>query len=123
VLRVLVVDDEPDLCLLLQKYLCRQGYEVDIAGSGEEAWEAVERHPGRFGTFLIDLALPGMTGAELARKLLDAQPSAKILLSSGYVFDPSRIDADSGRVAFLRKPFMPKQLAEALRELAGNEEG
>lgn len=116
-MRVLIVEDEPDLCSLLQKYLVRQGFEAEMAFSGEEAWKAVQLDPERFDAFLIDLSLPGISGDGLARKLLEAAPAAKILLSSGYAFDPAQLDASGRRVAFLKKPFMPTQLVEGLRTL------
>ncbi len=116
-MRVLVVDDEPDLCQLLQRYLRRQGFEAEIALTGEEALRIVEAKPGWFDTFLVDLTLPGMGGDELASRLLHTEPAARFVLTSGYVFDPARVDGGVGRVSFLRKPFMPNQLADALRTL------
>jgi CheY-like chemotaxis protein len=115
---VLVVDDEPDLCDLLKRYLERQGYAVETALTGEEAWDKVQRDPARFSAYLVDLTLPAMTGEVLAQRILGVHPSARILLSSGYAYDPARLN---GNVAFLRKPFLPKELAEALAKLVAKE--
>ena len=117
--RVLVVDDEEALLQLLQKYLTRLGYEVDIALSAEEALPLVEREPGRYELFLIDLTLTGMPGDALAARILERDHDARILLTSGYSFDAIQLPAsDLERINFLQKPFLPRQLIEMINQMS-----
>jgi two-component system, cell cycle response regulator CpdR len=115
--RVLVVEDEPDLCDLIQRHLRRLGYDTAGAKSAGEALEIIQNDPRGFSRFLVDLSLPDMPGDELAERILRAQPSAKILLTSGYAL-PAAIRVKSKRVWFLQKPFPPKRLEEALKVLS-----
>lgn len=112
--RILLVEDEPDLCVLLQRFLRRSGYEADIAGAGLEAWEIVQSASHRYNIYLIDLTLPDLAGEEFARRVLQLQPSAILILTSGSVYDVSRLANGSARVAFLQKPFLPKRLLETI---------
>jgi CheY-like chemotaxis protein len=65
--RVLVVDDDPLNRLLLTTMLTALDCQVEEAGSGAEAWAALEEH--EFDRMLLDIHMPGMTGIELAAKL------------------------------------------------------
>ncbi len=112
---VLVVDDEPALRLLLSRYLSGLGYGVETAATGEIAWKAVQENPHRFQAFLIDLVLPG--GDELAARIVWSQVGARILLCSGYQFEPAHPRVNGSRLSFLQKPFVPSQLAEELGNL------
>ena len=115
-MRILVVEDEADLCDLIQRHLRRLGYEASGANSAAEALELIQNDPLGFSRFLVDLSLPDMAGDELADRILQAQPSAKILLTSGYAM-PDAMRVKSERVWFLQKPFPPKRLEEALKAL------
>ena len=116
--RVLVVDDEPDLCHLIKRYLERIGHQVETALSGEEAWAAICRPTALFDVYLIDMTLPGIQGDELAERILSGQPGARIILSSGYAAE--RVDLQFTRpgIRFLNKPYLPKELAELIEALA-----
>jgi CheY-like chemotaxis protein len=116
-LAVLIVEDEPAVRTLLQRYLQRLGYYVECAVSAETAIEGLQA--GRsFDIFLVDLTLPGLSGAELARRLLTEVPAARILLTSGHAFEPDENVFPHHRVAFLRKPFPPAELLRKLHQFA-----
>ena len=118
------MDDEPQLVELMRRYLERLGYEIVTAGDTGEAWSLVEGGPA-FRTAIIDLTVPGragepLTGEELARRVLAADASARVILASGYAADVSPIQAAfPGRVRFLQKPFSGEMLAETLAALGG----
>ncbi len=61
--RILIVDDEETIRLALRKFLRSRGYEVEIAGSGEQAMQILDR--GSFSLMLCDVRMPGMTGVQL----------------------------------------------------------
>lgn len=63
--RILVVDDEEDLCEILKFNLETEGYDVETAGSGEQA---LDMHPETFSLILLDVMMGGMSGFTVARK-------------------------------------------------------
>lgn len=115
---LLLVDDELSLVGLLKKYLEREGFFVDVAMDGAGALAACD---GRgFDLIVLDLNLPDMRGEEVMRLLLEKHDSCRILISSGTPFGQDAIrEEDRHRVAFLMKPYMPKQLLGAIQTFAG----
>ena len=70
--RLLVVDDEPDLRTLYELTLLREGYDVESAGSVEEAWALLtQRGVGGYQLVITDMRLPDGTGLDLLRRLDD----------------------------------------------------
>lgn len=115
--RLLVVDDEASLVVLLQRYLTRLGYEVESCPDAEQALERFEKQPDRYAAVLADLTLPGMSGEEMVVKMLAVRPDLPVLVCSGLPLDPSLFAAQGRRVEFLQKPFLPKMLADALQKV------
>ena len=114
--RVLLVEDEDSLRQLLEKYLSRLGFQVDAAATGEDAWSLFERQPSGYTLLLVDLSLPGMSGDELMRRVLEANDGSRVLLSSGYPYDLSALPTPlRARAAFLQKPYLPRQLADQIK--------
>ena len=117
---VLVVDDEPQLLHLTEGFLVRHGYQVVTCSSPEEAYRRFKQDAGAYTVAVIDLTLPVMSGKELAAKLLDLNPQLKLILCSGYPFDPSQIPAaPREQILFLQKPFLPRMLTECIQRLVG----
>jgi PAS domain S-box-containing protein len=83
--RVLYVDDEDGLVLLLTRTLHRLGYQVTGLTEPAEALRLFEARPEDFDVVVTDLAMPGMSGFELARRLLAVRPDVPILMVSGHV--------------------------------------
>ena len=110
--RLLIVDDEAALLALLTRYLERLGYQVDIAGSGEEALERFAADPQSYACVLTDMKLPGIGGEELLERMRAFRPDLPALVSSGYPYSPR--DPATG---FLQKPYLPAMLAEELKRL------
>jgi signal transduction histidine kinase len=111
---ILVVDDEPMLARSTQRILERKGYRVVVASGGAEALEIAEARRSELTAAVIDMLMPGMGGAELWRRMKDAQIPAKVLFVSGFSpEDGSDIDPEM----FLQKPFSGDQLVAKLRGL------
>lgn len=114
-LSLLLVDDEKPLLALLKKYLERLGYAVDTAETGQAALEKCRQTPCPFQIVVLDLKLPDMSGLDMLPILLDAAPELRVLVSSGSVFCNESVPAHQrDRVGSLLKPYMPKQLLDAL---------
>ena len=114
---ILVVDDQPSIGELVKRLLLRHGYVVATATSADEALEFILKGL-RFDLVLSDVAMPGMTGVELARRIRDLAPEQPIALMSGYLDDritDSSIIEDV--VGFIEKPFQERNLLALVRSL------
>ena len=115
---ILLVDDEESLRLVVTHFLSEElGYNILPAGSAEEALSLIESYSGTIDLLLTDVLLPGMSGSELAAKLLSAHPNLKIMYISGYPDHTLEIHGVSGSDEMLQKPFTIKSLAAKLREI------
>jgi CheY-like chemotaxis protein len=114
---VLVVEDADGLRELARRLLQRQGYKVLVAADADEALRLFGQHPS-IDVLLTDVVMPGLSGPELAKQLLERRPALKAIYMSGYtkeaivqhgVLDPG--------IAFLHKPFTSETLGRKLREV------
>jgi DNA-binding NtrC family response regulator len=117
-IRILLVEDEPPLLQLIEKYLQRLGYEVETHLKSFEALRSFEAAPDRFGLVIADLGMPDMPGDTLLTRMLEIRPKLRVLVCSGSPFFIENLpDSLQRQVAFLQKPFVPKMLAEAVHGL------
>lgn len=115
---ILVVDDEPALLNMFQQYLSRVGYEVVACAGADHALRVFRKKPGAFSLVLADITMPGISGEDLAREVLEADPGISVVLCSGYAYVPLRIALErEPRVRFLQKPFLPRTLLATVREM------
>ncbi len=116
--RILVVDDEVSLLVVMEQYLRRLGHNVTACRNGQAAWDAFSKDPESFRLVLADMTLPEMSGSELLSRMLNLNPGICILICSGYPFDSTILpSARQSQIGFLQKPFTPRMLAEAIRQL------
>lgn len=111
-IHVLLVEDEPDLRLLVEDALSHRGIEVTVARNGAEALEHL-RGTGDFSHVVTDVCMPqGVTGLQVANEALERHPSARVIVVSGYQRSqlPPLLDA----MTFLAKPYRMHQLFAAL---------
>ncbi len=115
---ILLVEDEPEVRALVQKFLLMHGYKVLPASSAEDAIELSGRYDGHIDLLLTDVVMPGETGRDLARRLLVARPRMRVLYMSGYTDDSVFLQGGLSRgEAYLQKPFTPEALAKKVREV------
>jgi len=108
---VLVVDDDSAVREVTAGILRDLGYQVLEAGSGGAALDAVEQHPS-IDLVLLDFAMPGMNGAELARELRNRRPKLPILYATGYADAAALTEATDDEI--IHKPFEEDELAEKI---------
>jgi response regulator RpfG family c-di-GMP phosphodiesterase len=113
--RVLLVDDEPSVCQLLNDALLRAGYECQSCSSGEEALNALKREP--FDVVITDLYMPGISGMSLLEQGTRVRPESAFLMATGE--SDARIGVEAmkhGATDYLVKPFPINSLVESVRQ-------
>jgi PAS domain S-box-containing protein len=115
--RILLVDDEPEMVLMMSHILEGLGYIVTTADDGVAAWEIFSKRPRDFDLILTDQAMPGATGIDLAKKMLRKRKGVPIILMTGYseAASPEKI-ASAGIRAFLMKPITRSEVAKVIRQ-------
>ncbi|HUG84506.1 MAG TPA: response regulator [Euzebya sp.] len=116
-MRFLIVDDEPDLRLILQVNLQRWGHDVVLAASAAEAWAHIQESPPQ--AMLLDVSMPGETGLHLLQRLraADRLPPQVALLSAMLPADLSRQAGQDG-LHRLSKPFGLAELEALITRMA-----
>jgi cyclic di-GMP phosphodiesterase len=111
--RILVVDDEDTIRLVLAKYLRTRGFEVATAESGDAALEALAR--ARFDLMLCDVRMPGISGVELVPPALEADPDLGIVMLTAVNDAPTATEAMAqGVLDYLTKPIELQELHRAV---------
>ncbi len=113
---ILIAEDEPDLRELTRIFLEGYGYTVLEAASAEQALETAERFREPISLLLTDVIMPGMSGRQLAEKILSKRPQTKIVYMTGYTDDMvvQHKVLEPG-VNLLQKPFTKVDLALKVR--------
>ena len=113
---VLVVDDESEMCWVLEHVLRRSWYACETALSGQEANALIGR--SFFCMAFLDAKLPDIDGLELARQLREFDPDLPIIIISGYFYQDNMTiqEAIKSRLinAFFSKPFDHKEILRAI---------
>lgn len=114
--RVLVVDDDPPLARMLARTLSAEGFEVALAADGSAALVAVARSAP--DVIVLDVALPGLDGLAVCRRLRDRGLATPILMLTARDAVPDRVAGlDAGADDYLVKPFAVQELVARLRAL------
>jgi len=116
--KILVIDDEKNLCTLLKSNLENTGeYEVTTAYSGEEGLEKARET--EYDLVITDFKMPGLNGRQVLNALKDMKPNSPVVLCSVYHDDPSTVTAlDIAKAdGIITKPFEHKQLYSTIRNI------
>jgi DNA-binding NtrC family response regulator len=114
---VLLIEDELALLQIAHRILKRQGYQVLLAASGAEALDASRAYRATIHLVISDAVMPGMSGAEVVKRLQEERPGLKVLFMSGYTDDEIlRRGIVSSTTAFIQKPFTLAAFSLAARE-------
>ena len=114
---ILVVDDDSAIRSLLEKMIKQLGYTVNVCSDGLEAVNFFSRHGSDLDLIIMDLMMPRMGGEEAFKRIRQIDPSAKILLISGYTKNKSiEILMKSGALGFIAKPFHLNEFSKKIRK-------
>ncbi|MEV6926873.1 response regulator [Dactylosporangium sp. NPDC051485] len=116
-LRVLVVDDEPDLCEIVRRVLSRAGAEVLTASGLAGAERLCAEHPGGVDLVLTDLKLQDGSGVQVAEAARASSPDAMIMFMSGLPYFDAAVIELGPEASVIAKPFRATELV-ALIEAA-----
>ncbi len=115
---LLVVDDEPDLRTLYELTLLREGYDIETAGSVEEAWMHLKDRT--YSAVITDMRLPDGTGLELLRRLEEAGRREKTIVITAYGSAENAVEAlKAGAYDYLTKPVDLKQFRAVVASALG----
>lgn len=118
VMRILLVEDEPDLGIAIQKVLSREKYVVDWVTDGTEAWNYLDIPKIHYTLAILDWMLPGLTGIELCQRLRAKNSALPVLmLTARDGMEDKVIGLDAGADDYLVKPFGMEELKARLRAL------
>lgn len=113
-LRVLIVDDEPEIREVVCEYLEGLGHHVDAAGSGKQAIEAVAMTLLPYDAAIVDWTMPGISGRDVVLELQRKTPATSIFVATGKTDLNAVAAGGAGPVSVIRKPFSLRDLARAL---------
>jgi DNA-binding response OmpR family regulator len=112
-MRLLLVDDEPELLELMRRALERHQHTVTTADSPAAAEAAFGA--SRFDAAILDLSLPGRSGEELALDFLTQAPDLRVIIATGYPYSAAHLAAGLvARISVLQKPFLTRELVRLL---------
>jgi CheY-like chemotaxis protein len=120
--RILVVDDDPTVCMAIEVLLQRHNFEVVVTDGGEAGLGALDR--GGIDLMIVDIFMPHMRGFESIRIFHERAPAIPLVAMSGYAFsnlnapapDFLRMALELGASRCLRKPFTPAALLSVIKE-------
>jgi two-component system cell cycle sensor histidine kinase/response regulator CckA len=114
---VLVVEDDDGLRDLTRRLLEPHGYTILVAADAHEALRLFEENPS-IDVMLTDIVMPGASGPELTRQLIEQRPALRVIYMSGYTEDAIvQHGVIKPGIAFLNKPFTSEALGEKIREV------
>ncbi|MCW5960119.1 MAG: sigma-54-dependent Fis family transcriptional regulator [Pyrinomonadaceae bacterium] len=116
--KLLVVDDESNLRMVVQKEMSRQGHEVGTASDGEEAWEKLEEQD--YDVLLCDINMPRLDGIALLRRMRErSQHPPEVIMLTGQATVETAIEAMKlGAYDYLTKPYRITELAVLVTQAA-----
>jgi two-component system, NtrC family, response regulator HydG len=119
--RLLIIDDDKDICLVLSKFLTKNGYAVDTAHRGEDGLQLLRAN--EYHLILCDYRLPDHTGVDLLRKIKLLQPSVAVIIITGYSDVRTAVETFRyGASDYVTKPLYPDELLVTIKETISKNE-
>ena len=116
--KIMVVDDEEDIRIIVQQFLEDLGYSVTTFENGVKAFETFKKDPDQYNLIVTDMTMPHMSGDELTQKILEFRPGTPIIICTGYNERLTEIQAlKMGVKKYLQKPLSNETLAVLIRTI------
>jgi len=112
--KILIIDDDVDMCLLLERFFIRKGFEVKITHSGKRGLEELERNPP--DVILCDFRLGDTDGKELLIKIKQINPAVQVIIITGYSEIKMAVEVmKHGAYDYVTKPLFPEEILIAIK--------
>lgn len=128
--KILIIEDDKNLCQILQELLEKNGIKTDIAYDGKEGISLINKNP--YAVVVLDLMIPNMSGMAIMEFIKEAYPNTKVIITTGAVYDEMPEDNEAlekGKYmqsildaadAVMIKPYAYNQLVAKIEELTKN---
>jgi two-component system NtrC family response regulator len=114
--RILVVDDQPEVALVVRAMLVHEGFEVETAVNGREALDLL-MSALHFDLIITDVRMPEMDGLELLRRARQMRKDLPVIVMTGHATRRNRLDAmEKGAFDYVSKPFGIRVLLKAVHD-------
>lgn len=118
--KILIVDDEQDICLLLKKYLTKNGYEAHSALNGQKAVEFLKSNP--VDLVICDFKLPDYTGIDILQKIKIIDSKIQVIIITGYSDIRIAVQAlKKGAYEYVTKPLYPDEILATVKSALASE--
>lgn len=118
--KILVVDDDNDMCVLLNRFLTRNGFEIATANTGKAAIEWMKKNEPTL--VLCDFRLDDMTGAELLIKIKEMHAAAPVIIITGYSDVKDAVEVmKMGAYDYVTKPLFPDEILITIKKALSDE--
>lgn len=115
---ILIIDDDEHISSITQELLESMGYRALAVSRGNEALEIARDPAHKIDLVILDMEMPVMGGEETFKSLRAMHPQIKVLLSSGYYMsEPIKRMLQTGRAAFIQKPYRIEELSNIVKEM------
>jgi response regulator RpfG family c-di-GMP phosphodiesterase len=112
--KILIVDDEPSICDILEKFLKKKDFEVMRASDGNTALEVLKKES--IDLVVSDIKMPGISGVELLKKIRELDTNLPVLITTGFPTLDTAIEAlKLGAYDYLTKPFHLEEIGEKIK--------
>ena len=114
--KILIIDDEANICMGCQRIFKGKGYTVKIAFSGKEGLDRACKE--EFDVIITDLKMPDISGIEVIKKIKEKKPDQPIILITGYATVCTAVEAMKlGVEYYIKKPFRPDEIIDAVKNI------
>lgn len=117
--KIMVVDDEFDILMIVRRYLERWGFSVDTFTNPIYALAKFKEKPDAYSLALLDIRMPEMTGIRLAGMLREVRPDLKVVIMTAYEVTPDELQEHLPRIThreILQKPFKLLQICTTVKK-------
>ena len=113
--KILIIDDDTDLCILLSKFLTKKGYETQTANSGSKGIDKFKET--KFDLVICDYRLGDMEGSEVLKAIRNEHPTVKVIMITGYSDIKTAVEVIKlGAFDYIVKPLIPDEVLNVLRK-------
>ena len=114
--KILVVDDDLDMCQIISDILKEEGYSINSSYNGKDALMKIEKN--HYGLIILDYKLDEISGLMVLEKALQMRPSLKVIMISAFGDDSTKAKArELGAADFIDKPFDIKILTQSVQDI------